>query len=491
MKHQFLIFLIIIGCARFQAQTDQELVNTTISKNKIESHIGFLASDELRGRETGSPEIDIAASYLANTLHRYGVKPVNGSFYQQVGLEKTTAPIKIGVQLNGLVTETAFALRGQNTQLNATALYLNYGLEEDYKGRDVKDKLLVVLAGTPENQDIRTSLRTGSKKRDLAKEHGALGLIELSTADFEAWSRYANFFNREKLGLTEQEENTELHLWLHDKDGNLKKQVEKSKNIDISVVIEGITKTPVAARNVVGMVEGTDTKLKDEFVIYSAHYDHVGVGKPNAENDSIYNGARDNAVGTVTVLSAAENIAKYPTKRSALFILFTGEEKGLLGSKWYVENPLIPLDKMVYCFNSDNGGYNDTSKTTIIGLGRTTVGKHIIEASKTFGLEAIDDPSPEEGLFDRSDNVHFAAKGIPAPTFSLGFTAFDAEINKYYHQVTDNPDTLDYNYLVKFFKAYVLSCRMIANDPETPFWIKGDKYYNAGTALYKIEKIKQ
>ena len=113
--------------------------------------------------------------------------------------------------------------------------------------------------------------------------------------------------------------------------------LNSSKKITGKLNISGIVKKAIPSKNVVGMVEGTDPKLKDEFVIYSAHYDHIGIGKPNAENDSIYNGARDNAVGTVTVLSAAENIAKYPTKRSALFILITAEEKGLLGSAYYVE----------------------------------------------------------------------------------------------------------------------------------------------------------
>jgi Zn-dependent M28 family amino/carboxypeptidase len=238
------------------------------------------------------------------------------------------------------------------------------------------------------------------------------------------------------------------------------------------------------SKNVVGMVEGTDPTLKNEFIIYSAHYDHNGVGEPNQDGDSIYNGARDNAVGVVTVMSAAENIALYPTKRSALFILFTGEEKGLLGSSYYVQNPLIPLNQMVYCFNSDNGGYNDTSLTTIIGLERTTAAKHIKVASTAFGLTAIDDPAGEQGLFDRSDNVNFAKVGIPAPTFSMGFTAFDEEIFKYYHQTADNPGSMDYDYLTKFFGAYVLSCRLIANDPITPFWVEGDKYHPAGTSLY-------
>ena len=171
------------------------------------------------------------------------------------------------------------------------------------------------------------------------------------------------------------------------------------------------------------------------------------------------------------MLSAAENIAKYPTKRSALFVFFTGEEKGLLGSNWYANHPVVPLDKVVYCFNSDNGGYNDTSIATIVGLTRTTAQAHIEKACLAFGIRAIEDPAKEQGLFDRSDNVNFAKKGVPAPTFSMGFTAFDEEIGKYYHQPGDHADNLDYDYLTKFFNAYVYSCRLIANDKETPFWL--------------------
>jgi len=247
---------------------------------------------------------------------------------------------------------------------------------------------------------------------------------------------------------------------------------------------DGVVTDTVQSQNVIGIVEGTDPKLKNEYIIYSAHYDHVGMHASNILGDSIFNGARDNAVGTTTVLSMAENLAKHPTKRSALFILLTGEEKGLLGSRYYVKNPLLPLEQMVYCFNSDNAGYNDTSVATIIGLERTTARQHIKDAASAFGLEAIDDPAGEQGLFDRSDNVSFARKGIPAPTFSLGFRSFSGDVTKYYHQPDDEADTLDYDYLLKFFQAYVLSGRKIGNDKETPTWVTGDKYEAVGKELY-------
>jgi len=487
MKKITLLAVVVLTSLQLNAQTDAEKTVTTVSKSNIEGHIYFLASDELKGRETGSPEIDIAASYLANSFRRYNVKPANnGSYYQEVKLEKVTKATKMAVTLNELSSEKLLPLKGANIDFNGAAVFVNFGAEADYKKKDVTGKLVIVKAGYEGKTDARSAFGARDEKMKLALEKGAIGLVELANLNDQMWNNFDHYFNADKLGLaSKEEENKNVHLWLQDTDGSMTKSLEGKKKITTSLTISGISKLPVKGKNVVGMVEGTDAKLKDEFVIYSAHYDHVGIGKPNAENDSIFNGARDNAVGTVTVLSAAENIAKYPTKRSALFILFTGEEKGLLGSKYYVENPVLPLDKMVYCFNSDNGGYNDTSKATIIGLGRTTVSQHIMDAASEFGLTAIDDPAPEQGLFDRSDNVHFAAKGIPAPTYSMGFTAFDAEINKYYHQAADNPDGLDYDYLFKFFKSYVLACRLIANDSKTPFWTAGDKYYKAGEALYK------
>jgi len=274
----------------------------------------------------------------------------------------------------------------------------------------------------------------------------------------------------------------------------VKKELDKlgAETLKIKIKSNGIQKAILQSQNVIGVIEGTDAKLKNEYVIYSAHYDHIGIGKPDTKGDSIYNGARDNAIGTTAVLTMAENLAKYPTKRSALFILFTGEEMGLLGSQYYVQNPVLPLNQMIYCFNTDGGGYNNTSLATIAGLNRTTAKDKMIEGAKTFGLKAldIDEVAPEEGLFDRSDNVSFAKVGIPAPTYSTGFDAFDDEINKYYHQAADEADSIDYDYLVKFYQGYILSGRFIANDPERPYWIKGDKYEAAANVLYgKVPEV--
>lgn len=493
MKNTLLLFVGLIGFSfslSAQNLTEKEKVVQTVSKANIEGHIYFLADDPLKGRATGTPELKIAASYLASSFRRYGVKPnpKTGTYYQDVPLQKTS-PGKFTLTAKGEPVPNRIALQSVEIKYSGDAVFLNYGLEVDYNAKDVTNKMVLVKAGKDGAGDLRTSYLSREEKIKFAKAAGALGIIELIDLDQAVWENVAHNFNAERIGLLkEPEKATEkfVHLWVLDPGGQNAKTMAASKVSQVNLQMENESTELTTSQNVIGIVEGTDPKLKNEYIIYSAHYDHVGVGAPDEAGDSIYNGARDNAVGTTTVLSMAENLARYPTKRSALFILFTGEEEGLLGSNYYVENPVLPLEQMVYCFNSDNAGYNDTAVATIIGLERTTAAANIKKAAITFGITAIDDPAPEQGLFDRSDNVHFASKGIPAPTFSLGFRAFDGDVTKYYHRPGDEPQTLDYEYLLKFFNAYVLAGRLIANDIKTPFWTAGDTYEPAGKKLYNM-----
>ncbi len=485
---KLLLQLTILLCISWTyAQSDAEKTEETVDKDKIEGHIYFLADDLLKGRATGTPELKISAAYLANTLRSYGIRPnpKTGDYYQKVELFRSFLEEDINLSLNGITFPEVVAFDINAIASEEGALYLDYGLESDYKGKNAQDKLVIVKAGTPDAQELRPALRSRAKKRELAIENGAKGLIEIGAFDEAIWPLFKHAFE-ERVSLSKgEEEPLPLYIWAQTSKEELAKLGREP--LKVTVKSNGIQQETIQSQNVIGVLEGTDPKLKDEYIIYSAHYDHIGIGQPNAEGDSIYNGARDNAIGTTAVLTMAENLAKFPTKRSALFILFTGEEMGLLGSQYYVQNPVIPLDQMVYCFNTDGGGYNNTSLATIAGLNRTTAKDKMIDGAKTFGLKAldIDEVAPEEGLFDRSDNVSFAKVGIPAPTYSTGFDAFDDEINKYYHQAADEADSLDYDYLVKFYQGYVLSGRSIANDPERPFWIKGDKYEPAGNALYQ------
>lgn len=251
----------------------------------------------------------------------------------------------------------------------------------------------------------------------------------------------------------------------------------------IEVPLRDTSKT-ISSQNVIGVVEGSHPDLKNEYLLLSAHYDHVGVRKIEASQDSIYNGARDNAVGVATIMAAGKYFADHPPKRSVILALWTAEEMGLIGSRIFVENPPVPLNQIIFNLNIDGAGYNDTTKVTIVGLERTEAEPMFKSAVQAFDLEAIPSPVPELQLFNRSDNVHFARKGIPAPTFSLGFTSFNEEIQYYYHQPTDESNTLNFDYVTDYTRAYVLAAEKIANADQAPFWESGDDYEEAGRELY-------
>lgn len=485
---KFLTLLFCLGLVLpVMAQSDAEIAKESVDKNTIEGHIYFLADDLLKGRETGTPENKIAASYLANSLRAYGAKPAPGtdSFYQNFELSESTMPNDISLKLNDKEYKLLLPMQLTGIDAKTEAVFLNYGGESDFKNADLKGKVVLTKAGSAEATEPRQAYRLVKDKLEMAKKAGAIAVVEFIELEQGLFTSIKHSLSSTTRIVSEKENDGKMpYLWANLNGEEL--QLKSGKSYPVTLKSSAPEEKILKTQNVVGVIEGSDPQLKKEYIIYSAHYDHVGVGEPNAEGDSIYNGARDNAIGTTAVLSMAESMGKYPTKRSALFILFTGEEKGLLGSQYYVENPVLPLDQVAYCFNTDGGGYNNTQRATIIGLERTTAAKHIKQGASAFGLEPIDDPAPEQGLFDRSDNVSFAKKGIPAPTYSTGFDAFDEEIFKYYHQVTDEAESLDFDYLLKFYQGYIYSGRLIANDPEKPFWVKGDKYEDAGRELYQM-----
>lgn len=472
----------------------------SLDKAELEAHLRFLAADELQGRRTGEQSNRVAARYIAEQLRRYGATPVPGqsTYFQDIYFDKTSAGGKGQLKTDSgeLAFETDWILlAGEKTHIEAPVVYAGYGLEDptkgwnDYQNLDVKGKVVVVQAGYPDSQSPRESLSAGTIKRKLAAQKGAVALIELYNAT-TPWNFISQFLSSERISLAEGEPHQAdqlPYLWANGKEPAVTRSLRNTTKISIQT--EGRKSERVLSYNVAAYIEGSDPKLKDEYIILSAHYDHVGVGpqggQPYTPEDSIFNGARDNAFGVTGVLAAAKAFSSLKPKRSILFLAFTGEELGLLGSRYYVENPLLPLNKCVFNLNCDGAGYNDTSIIGVIGLERTGAAAQIRQAASTFGLDVVVDPAPEQNLFDRSDNVNFAVKGIPAPTFTPGFRDFDAEIMKYYHQAIDNPETIDFDYLHRYSKAYVLAARLIANLEEPPKWTPGDKYEAAAKKLYQ------
>lgn len=487
--HFPLIGLLCMSTFTLSAQSHKESIEAHFNEREAISHFRYLASDELMGRDPIRPEIDAAARYIAEQFWKYGAKEVDGTngYYQHIPFRLSAPPTK-GEVILGKTTFTQgdnlLVLDGPSINGTYEMIVLGYGLEADYVGKNVQGKIVITNVGAPGRLSPSDLFAAGREKVSLAQSNGAVALIEMYNIP-SPWNFAARTLNRTQLTVDNTGGKAIIpYIWLSDAKNESINAVGNGEIKSAKVEVVGKINRDIIGKNVVAVIQGTDPLLKDQYVMLSAHYDHVGVGRPDANGDSIYNGARDNAVGAVAVMNAAHYFAKNPPKRSILLCAWTAEEKGLLGSRYFADNPLIPLHKIIYNFNIDNGGYNDTSIITVIGMGRTSADLLIGKATQEFGLEAISDPSPEQGLYDRSDNVNFARKGIPSPTFSLGFRSFDDEINKYYHQAGDQVDSFDLDYAVKYWKSYILSALYIANTAEQPLWTPGDKYEAIGKELY-------
>lgn len=477
-----------------------KLPEFTLTRTETAMHLRFLASDELQGRRTGEPGNRAAARYIAEQFRALGLQtPPNQTDYLQPVLLQAVKPASSGVLVVGsdslLVGNQFVVMSGGKTNQMAESVYIGYGLTDaEYKNQDVRGKIAITQVGSAEAKSPRQLIEAMQTKRALAASKGAIGVIELVTGASLPWGSIRQYFGRETLSLTPPASATAtmpqaplLHLWADNSKNQLASLKEAGKMVSIST--SGQVIMPVSSANVAGVIEGTDPVLKNEYVLLTAHFDHVGMGKNGGPNttdaDSIFNGARDNGMGTVALLSAAKSLMAQRPKRSVLVVGFTGEEVGLLGSRYYAEHPLVPLKQTIFNLNNDGAGYTDTTLVSVIGLERTGARAEIEAGAKAAGLTVFAEPAPEQGLFDRSDNVSLAAKGVPAPTFSPGFKTFDEALFKNYHQVSDQAETVDMGYLLRFCQAFSHTARLIANRPTRPQWIANDKYEAAGKALYK------
>lgn len=484
-------FFLLISILTFSQKNQVAEITRLITRQEVEAHLTFLASDEMRGRNTGSPELEIAANYIAAQFKLMGLKPVPSlnSYFQTVPLENvypaTNGKLTLADESFGY-KEHFVILEGGNQTWSGEVVYVGYGSADELKAASVKDKMVIALAGSKDSEGNPMAIFNASNEKfKNVKEAGAAGLVEIFASPQIPWAALVNYFaNNTSMRVKEADGVSIPHLWLKGGESSALSKI-KEQSLSGSLAIEGIKQVAVPARNVLGVLEGSDPKLKNEYLVVSAHYDHVGVQK-NAKvgTDSIFNGARDNAIGVVGMLATAKYFSQYPPKRSVLFVAWTAEEKGLLGSKYYSENPVIPMKQTVFNFNCDGAGYNDITAATIIGMERTTAESDLSKACQAFGLKATVDPVPEQNLFERSDNYYFAVKGVPAISFSPGVKSFDAELMKYYHKQADEVSSLDFDYLIKYFRAYVYSNVLLSSNPKVPVWKSGDKFEAEAKKLY-------
>jgi len=504
MKNTALFLLLMVSSftTAFAQEIDKTLPEFSFNELELAGQMHFLASDFLEGRRTGSRGNVIAGQYIAAQLRAFGYAPINGdSYLQPVPLMKTAAPStgKLMVDDMGFTQMgDLLIMRGPEASVEGSVVFANYGWVDaetehnDYEDINVRGKIVITRAGIPGDVSQAGVFKGVREKAKMAADAGAVAIFEMYSLPFP-WGSFKGYLGSERMGLDSGSESATIpYGFVKVQDDFVGRLTKKKKGLKGSMASSGMLIERMSSFNVGGVLEGTDPELKDEYMIVTAHFDHVGVGKQGGgaftEQDSIFNGARDNAFGTISLLASARAFAERPTRRPVIILAVTGEEMGLLGSQWYAENPLIPLEKTIFNFNTDGAGYDDITGISLIGANRTGIDPQVEAAASAFGKKVINDPAPEQGLFDRSDNVSFAAKGVPALSFSPGITGFSDELFKYYHQVTDNPETINMAYLKEYCQAFTLAARLIANRDTRPYWVDGDKYREAGDKLYGVKK---
>jgi hypothetical protein len=491
MRDLFLITALHILTHLIFAQEHGKYIEDTYSLDKIRSITEFLASDDLEGRDTPSEGLESAAEYISSYFKKHGVKPLPDleGYFQPVKMFSYVQPDQITVTHGKIQIDSPGSLlmvSGQSGFLSAGWEKID-SVDQNLENTNLSGKILVYIVDRNAILNQREILLESREVRSIAKEKGAAGILEVFKKNNRHWDGFQRFYGRTKISLENRGgKGVDIpHIILKDVLGDFETSFEKNISGLLSIEISGMKEMKFITHNVIGIVEGKDSRLNDEFIVCAAHYDHVGIGRPDAAGDSIYNGARDNAVGVMSVMMAAENVARYPTERPVLFVLFTGEEKGLLGSKWFVEYPPIPLNNIIFCLNTDGGGYNDTTIVTVIGKRRIKTNNLFEDACNENSLSAFEGTDNTQFLFNNSDNVTFSRGGIPSVTFSLGFRELDARILKHYHQPSDEVETLDFKYILKFTKSFGMALRMIADSEERLFWNEEDEFYKKGRILYQ------
>lgn len=458
-----------------------------LTEEVIRKHIQFLASDSLKGRNTPSPGLDTAAAYIAKVFSESGVKPFNGSYFQVYSLCSRNLGDSNRFSITRHNEQTIFTLKTEYTpfeisgsaDVEGEVVFAGYGITapelnyDDYQGLDVKGKLVLIFRHEPRENDSTFKSFNGSQptkysnlneKMLNAKEHGALGLL-IVTEPLNNHSMKPRGFPWPALSKTLPPDAGPLSFCdgktgqiplIHVGEevikclfGSLDSLKSVQKTLDSTLQVHSFTipdariflRTDITSRikyttrNVVGMIEGTIAGSKNEVVVIGAHYDHVGfIEKHKTDTDYIFNGADDNASGTSGVLAIAQAMAslKVRPERSVLFLLFSGEEKGLFGSEWYVNHPLISMEKTIAMFNLDMISRNAPDTLDLIGAKQSpALAKVIRRNNKVPDLVLI--PRKMSG---GSDHWNFYRKGVPCIFFFAG-------LHKDYHQVTDNPDKVD------------------------------------------------
>ncbi len=479
-------------------------------------HVKVLADDNMEGRLTGSPGYQRAADYVAGEFQKLGLKPAGvQSYFQPVALLEQRVDIGASkIALNGtpIVLGEQMLLGTRVPQykvaFDAPLVFVGYGLSlpeaghDDFAGLDLKGKIVVTLGGKP--NAISGALASHASRAELwtaLQKAGALGVITLANPGKMdiPWDRQKLFATTPGMRLADPQLNdakqpfvtgsfspAEAEL-LFAKSGQSFAELVKladagavlprfalNQNLSGQIVANDV---PLSAPNVVGMLPGSDAKLKGEYVVLTGHLDHVGIDKP-VKGDSIYNGAMDNASGIASMIEVGRALVKSKPKRSVLFVAVTGEERGLLGSRFNASKPTVAPEAMVANINMDM--YLPLwpfKNVTALGAEESSLGPVSAAVAKSMGVTQIPDQEPTRNLFVRSDQYSFVRNGVPA--LALKFAAVSPEekaiqkdwlTNRYHAPQDDLSQPINPDYAVTFNTYLTKLITTVADAPEKPSW---------------------
>ncbi|QQS33425.1 MAG: M28 family peptidase [Acidobacteriota bacterium] len=515
---------------------------------KMRERVKRLSADEMEGRGPGNAGSKKAADYIAAQMRSAGVKPGNGkSYFQNVKLvgNKVDPATKLSIS-KGSDETTSFnfgddfvattGAQRDNVSVDAEVVFAGYGIDaplynwNDYSGPadDYRGKILLIMVNDPPATATEPNLFGGKAltyygrwtyKYEEAARRGAAGVILIHTTESAGygWNVVRTSFGgpRSEIARSAGDKRPFLQLmsWatndavdtmlkkagldMNELSAAAQKRGFKPVNTGLRAKIDlKATKTEFESPNIVGIVEGSDRRLKNEYVLYTAHWDHLGIGEPDASGDKIYNGAYDNASGVAAVLGIGEALAKLPRnkrpKRSTYILFPTAEEQGLLGAEYFAQNPLIPLNKIAGNVNID--GVNFFGKTddfSALGVERSALNAIVQPVASERSMTLQGDMRPEQGFFFRSDHFPFAKAGVPAVSLRHGsnFTPaltgvalefFSNYTAKYYHQPSDQYyDWWDVNAMIQNAELGLAIGWEIGNASTMPRYLETDEFWDA------------
>ncbi|MES2175693.1 MAG: M28 family metallopeptidase [Pseudomonadota bacterium] len=521
------------------ALSAQNAADPIFTPAAMRAHVEFLADDLLKGRDTGSEGHEIAARYVASQFDALGLKPAGDTdangvgwlqriTFQKTEFGKTPATLTVtgpaGAKSFTHAGDVILGINADQPHLDVTAplVFVGYGLENarlglnDYAGLDVKGKIVVTLRGYPKGLPSEEGAHLSATKGKIAESHGAIGMIALNTlqsAKARPWARMVQFADEPDFTWVSPEgvpfnaaPGLRASAMLNDPAAQalfagapatiaaIRKAADKAGGkpkgfaLKTSVTIKADTVSQrVTSPNVVAILPGSDPKLKDEYVVLSAHLDHIGVSaaKPGdaADKDRINNGALDNGAGIATMLEVARAMAQAPDKprRSIIFLASTAEEKGLLGADYYARHPSVPVRQIVGNVDLDMPLllYPFTDLIAF-GADHSTLGPIVAKAVAPMGVTLSPDPMPQETIFVRSDHYMFVKQGVPAVFLATGYANGGEKAwgdflgGAYHHPGDDMSQKIDWTAGARFAEANYRITRAMADGDAPPRWFAKD-----------------